>query len=961
MGEDVVSAEFKIYLFGKLRLEIGGQSIERFHTRTVGWIFAYLVLQRGRKVRREDLLEALWPDAKDPETTRQTFRRQLTHLRKALGKEAHRLEAPEKTSLRLNLEGAEVDLFAFEAALSKGNSESAVFLYGGDLLQDCGATWIMLHREQCRVCYQEALRELAQKALQEQHPEQALPYLKRSFQENRAQEDIALALMGIYYERQAYLEAIDVFRELRSELARHYDACPHEKTTALYRTILKTSLEQKRVSEGQRAATAEPCGSVPEMLVPLIGRGRAVSEILSRLEKTPLITLTGQGGIGKSQMALQIAHIAWPDYADGVWFVDLLQVSTPELLTSEIAAVLKLSAAEEPNEQMLVRCLKTQRLLLILDNCEHLMPDCTKLVRALLQNCPHLRILATSRQALRLRGEQNWRVSPLPLPPLPPSSLWEEPDPDALLEKFLTYDAGALFVDRAQRAWHEFALTPANARAITRICHRLEGIPLAIDLAAVWVGEISLELLEGNLEDRFSMLTEGDPSGPSHHQTLRTMLDWSYDAFEEPEQRLWQAVSLLTGEWDREAAEALCEGFVPQLSFATHIQKLVDHSIVLPLSTEQDMGYRMLETLRDYGRERLGQTPEIAARLQTRQLDYCVALARRLTPAFREGNIEGIRRMNRARGDFRSALDWAEKMRLAESGLLLASALWPLWNLRGEYSEGYRCLETMLHLASESDPLLRLKAIGAAGNLAYRSGDYTNARRWFQAHIDLACALERPQAMAAAFGNLGNLATQENRLEEAKENFERCLALFEQMEDSRGAALALSNMAIIACRQKDFVRAYRWHEDSLTRFREKNDRLNLATALANFGETRFAAGERAAAVELLTESLRISHEIGYMRSVAQCLCLYLSLSRSLALTFEAGMLLGISEIWREGGLFSVSEQVLGRFEEDRIAVSIGLEPDRFEQAIRQGRALEREETIEWMIALGDKILSATDA
>ena len=955
MYTGVTPPRLEIRLFGKLTLRIGTEFIDKFRTRTVGWIFAYLVLHHDRTIGREEIIEGLWPNAADPCTTRQTLRRQLAFLRQALGEEAYRLSSPTKSTLKLDLTGACVDVFLFEEAIAGEDPNRAVSAYAGEFLPECGAIWALLRREECKLLYRTALQDCARQALQSGETEAALPYLQSCFLEDRSQEQVAQDLMEAYRAANAYGEAIQVYRELRSELASMFDTYPQAQTTKAYRDILKAFADQKRAPRGPCAQAAAPIGTVPEMLVRLVGRKRTVSEVLRRLEQTPLVTLTGTGGIGKSQLALQIAHMAWPDYPDGVWFVNLLDVRAPELLISEIATLLGQPLDETHTEQTLVRYLRSKWLLLVLDNCEHLIPHTTRLARRILQECPHVRILATSRQALHLRGEQNWRIPPLSLPPLPPAPIWEEADPVALTKALLHYEAVELFVDRARQAWQEFALTSANAHTIVRICHRLEGIPLAIDLAAAWVGDLSLGAIENHLQDRFGALTAGDPSGPEHHLTLRTTLDWSYDAFAPETQRLWSALSLFSGEFSLEAIEAVCDPCHAQSSLSSLLVQLVEHSVVFQTVSSGAVAYSMLETLRDYGRERLVESPEHLAALRTRHLEYFSGLALRLEPSFMGGDSSAIKRGSRAMGDFRNALRWAEQTRNGEVGLRLAAALWRLWNQRGEYGEGYRWLETMLLLAPESDPMLRLKAIGAAGNLAYRRGDNANARRRFKKHLDLACLLDRPRAMAGAYGNLGNIATLENRLDEAREAFERGLALFEQLGDARGAALSKSNLAIVACRQNDFVNAYRYHMESIALFRQQEDLINLAMALANYAETRLCAGEGPASAATLEESLAISYEIGYMRTVAQCLCLSLSLARSMFLLYDAGILIGISEIWRERYVFVISPQSLSRFEEDRTNTRSLLGSDAFQQAVHHGRALSDEEAAAQTIEIGRKI------
>ncbi|MCW3052060.1 MAG: transcriptional activator domain protein, partial [Chthonomonadales bacterium] len=353
-------AAIPIRLFGKPSFHRGSTSVERFRTRTLGWIFAYLVLHHDRIISRDEVIAALWPDTDDPERTRQTLRRELAFLRQALGEEAYRLSSPSKSTLALDLKGIAVDLFAFQEAIKTGDLERVVLLYTGEFLFECGAQWAFLKREECRALYQKTLIELARRALEAHQPETAVVYLKRCFQGDRLQEEVAHDLMEAYRAMNAYTEAIQVYRELRSELKHALDTSPQAKTTALYHVMVKAFSERKRPPRRADEQTANPQGIVPAMLVRLIGRKNTVSEVLRRLEQTPLVTLIGTGGIGKSHLALQIAHLAWPDYPDGVWFVDLFNVRDPETVISEIASVLEQPHEEASGEQTLVRFLKSK-------------------------------------------------------------------------------------------------------------------------------------------------------------------------------------------------------------------------------------------------------------------------------------------------------------------------------------------------------------------------------------------------------------------------------------------------------------------------------------------------------------------------------------------------------------------------------------------------------------------------
>lgn len=463
-------------------------------------------------------------------------------------------------------------------------------------------------------------------------------------------------------------------------------------------------------------ATPGPTASTPIPPTPLIGRALELASLRARIDRPAtgrLTTITGLAGIGKTRVALQLAVELGPAFPDGVWFVALAPVSDPAEVPRAVAAKLGVrEAPEEPLVERLIAFLAPRRALLILDNCEHVHETCAALLGRLLASCPDLQIVATSREPSNIAGEHVWRLGPLAAP---------AEGGAASAEQLVEIAAVQLFVERAQAAAAHFELTDRNAPAVADICVRLEGIPLAIELAAAWVRVLKVEQISERLADALSVPSGRKRGTPNRQQTLRAALDWSYALLDESERRLFERLAVFCGGSDLEAAEAVCAG--DDLPAGT-ILGLMAHLVDKSLAQVEDDGpvarYRLLEPVRIFAADRL-EAAGGAEPLVTRHAAAFLALAERAAPELRgPAQVAWLQRLDREQDNFRTALRWLAGRGNTMDGLRLAVALAPFWSGRGHLSEGRRWLAAMLALpgAAATPPGLRVAALSRSGEFA---------------------------------------------------------------------------------------------------------------------------------------------------------------------------------------------------------------------------------------------------
>jgi predicted ATPase/class 3 adenylate cyclase len=615
--------------------------------------------------------------------------------------------------------------------------------------------------------------------------------------------------------------------------------------------------------------------NLPLQLTSFVGREREILQVKRLLLGDRFVTLTGPGGTGKTRLALHIAAEVLELFPDGVWLVEFAALSDPILVPQTVAAVLGIrESSGRPIMTLLTDYLRSKELLLILDNCEHLLSTCAQLVSTLLQACPHLCILATSREALNIPGELSFRVPSLSIPDaqhLPP------------LPVLTQYEAMRLFIERAEIIQPGFALTDTNAPAVAQICQRLDGIPLAIELAVARVKVMPVEQVTARLDNRFRLLTGGSRTALPRHQTLRALIDWSYDLLYEAERTLFRRLSVFAGGWTLEAAEAICAGEgLERNDILDLLTQLVNKSLVIPDSeVEDEARYRLLETIRQYARERLLEV-DGGEKVRDRHLDYYLEYAERAEPELRGPNqVAWLDRLEKEIDNIRAALEWAPDANVA-AGMRLVSALLWFWHIRSGKSEGIDWLERVLAAeAQEHDSfplsptraMIRGKALNAVGSLMIMHGNADRASELSEESLKLHQELgpSGRQGIAHALWNLAQGASYHEDLEQAEKLAQKSLGLFQEVGDKFGMAQCLDHLGSYAMLRGDYVQSKRiWKEDLALR-REIGDKDGFAWALSCLGNLALWKGNYEEAIDLYTESQNAFREIGNKWAVSMAL------------------------------------------------------------------------------------------
>jgi predicted ATPase/class 3 adenylate cyclase len=491
--------------------------------------------------------------------------------------------------------------------------------------------------------------------------------------------------------------------------------------------------------------------NLPDQLTTFVGRDREMAEIYRLLDRGRLLTLVGSGGCGKTRLALQVAAPLADQYKHGVWLVELGALIDPNLVPG--AAISALGLREEPGRppvEILIAHLRSRSLLMVLDNCEHLLQKCRDLAVRLLMACRQLRMLATSREALGVPGETVFRVPSLTVPSESNAAALSQPE---------ACQAVQLFVERAQAVDPDSFRGSAEAHAVNRICRLLDGIPLAIELAAARTNVLTPAEIARRLDDRFSLLVRGNRSAPPRQQTLRATMDWSHELLAEQERVLFRRLATFVGGWSLEAAEAVCgidrirPGDVLEL-----LSGLVSKSLVVTDRSAGETRYRMLETIRQYALTRLAEAYE-AASLKARHRDHFLALAERAEQELFRAQQVDWNRLTAELDNLRAALEWSlAETDGGEAALRLTGALGEFWDMHGDYSEGSRWLALALAKAADASPGSRARALIAAGLLTSRRGEYSAARRLYEEGLTLARRADLDQVTTLVLGNLGLLA-----------------------------------------------------------------------------------------------------------------------------------------------------------------------------------------------------------
>jgi len=605
--------------------------------------------------------------------------------------------------------------------------------------------------------------------------------------------------------------------------------------------------------------------NLPVQLTSFIGRERELSEIKRQLASARLLTLTGIGGCGKTRLAIQAAADILEDYPGGVWLIELANLSDPALVPQTVTSALGLR--EEPGRshlETLTEHLRSRQALLLLDNCEHLVQACARLADGLLRGCPQVKILASSREGLGISGEKIFNVPSLSLP---------DPKRASDIAALQQNEAVRLFCDRAEASQPRFGLTRENASAIAQICNRLDGIPLALELAAARVRVLSPEQIATRLDDRFRLLTGGSRAALPRQQTLRALIDWSYDLLTEPERTLLRRLAVFLSGWPLEAAESICVGgAVEDWEVLDLLTQLIEKSlVVVDNADESDPRYRLLHTVREYGMDRLVEAGEAEDLRDKHRLWFQQLVADAEPQLTGASQAKWLNRLETEHDNVRSALEWAVRSDPA-SALLTAGNLWRYWTVRGYFSEGRDWLTKVLaDPAAEGQTKERALALRAAGSLASNQGEFGAARELLEESLSMWRALGDDRGTAGALNTLGNVVWSQSDYPAARTLYEESLELARRLNDKRATAVALISLGNVCSQQAENEQARTFYQEALSACRAVGSREWEAATMQNLGGVLNNLGDHAGARALYEQSLDIRRELGDRRGISACL------------------------------------------------------------------------------------------
>lgn len=854
-------------------LELGGP-----HQRA---LLARLAVASNRAVAIDVLIDNLW-GLQPPGGAKQALQAHVSRIRKALG-DAGRLVARPPGYL-LHLGADELDAARFEtllgrarAAVGEGDLDAATRLWAqaeecwrGPALAEFG-DYPFAQAEAARLSELRlgAIEARVEVELELGHHGELVAELEALVGEHPYRERLWAHLMLALYRGGRQADTLAAYQRVRAVLGAELGLAPSIELVRLEEAVLLQKPELAWVPPPAAVApsaspwpapAAEPPNNLPRTRSSFVGRQGDLDELEKLLGIPSLLTVVGPGGVGKTRLAVELARRLVGRFSGGVWLVELGSLRDHDLVPHAVAAAL--GVTEERDRSLLetlTAALAARRTLLLLDNCEHLIEAAAALADALLAAAGDLTVVATSREALRVEGEVVWRIPSLPVP------AHDEASPEAALR----FDAVRLFCERAE-AHSGFALDAANTPAVAELCRRLDGIPLALELAAARSGALGPADMLARLEDRFALLTQGRRTALPRHQTLRAAIDWSYDLLSPAEQTLFRRLSVFPDRFTMEGAQVLAQDALVPSAVADLIANLVDKSLVEVDDTDGGIRYRLLESLSAFGMERLRQASEEAA-VRTRHLQLYMQRAEGLAAQVRGDHaVSALQRLDEEQADVRAALEWSLQH---DSGaaLRLVAALACYWLVRGHLLEAQNACARALAADRDSSLEARAAALCAAGHVSCAIGRFDEALNSLDEAGALGRTLSDGVTCAEALDGLAWVAFEQGRYEAAQRLNEESLAIWNHSGADHGcvgtAAQVLHNLGILAFERGEFPEARAWFQKSLAAS-EKVGPIDRVAPLYGLGKVARAEGRLELATQMFTKSAAEAERVGFPRWVA---------------------------------------------------------------------------------------------
>jgi predicted ATPase len=923
-----VPPQIHLHLLGSFRLEKGGKPVS-LSTHKVEALLAFLALQPEPHAR-EKLAALLWGDSGDDEA-RHSLRNALAAIRKTLGD----IFLADRETIQLDAHSSMwVDAQVFEQA-TLADAQAAINLYKHDLLTDFYDEWIPPVRERLQMLYLDTLTKLIEQARSESQYERAIELAHRLLVSDPTNERGHQHLMFCYAVTGSRAAALKQYEDCVGILREELDVEPSSETTALYERI-----KAEQTGTKARAASAT---NLPIPLTSFVGRQKEISDIKGLVSQHRLVTLTGSGGCGKTRLALEVANQLLERFGDGVWWVDLAPLPDVSLVSQKVAQSLGVRAlTDQMLDDTLINFLRTRQVLLLLDNCEHLIAACANLVAKLLSGCGELKILTTSREALGITGELAWRVPSLIIP----ETLFL-----LSIDQLTRYDAVRLFAERAESVVSNWKLEEC-ALSVAHVCRRLDGIPLAIELAAARMKVLSIEQIAARLDDRFNLLTTGSRTALPRQQTLRATFDWSYNLLTDEERTLFRRLSVFAGGWTLEAAERICpSGSIEPAEILNLLGWLADKSLILVEGHNGTTRYRMLETIRQYATEKLSDVEEVEM-VKRRHAEFFVQWVETQQSLLRgPQQVPSFRRFEIEHDNLRAVLRWTRETDQVETGMSLAASLAWFWERYGFLSEGRQWLEAFLDAATHHavPDLLQAKALYGLGTLIIRQNDFGLSDQLLRQSMALSESIGNRLGIANTLIYLGAGALLTGNFEPAIEQFRESGAIFAELGNKWGVASASANLGLAILFQGDVATSRKLLDEALAGLQEVGEEIFSGIVLVGIGYAKYLQGQWEDAELTMRNGLRLVLEGGEKPFLVYCIVMMASVFMTSQEPRRAVEFLGISGMLSD--MFGVPLPPLIQGVADQVegVARAQLGSDAFTTAWAEGQAMSFERAMAYVL------------